>query len=257
VIKDYRKMKLKRILRCFSCFSDPYSDRLISLLHEAHWENAMKLIRRGEGLHWTSFGWTALHIAIWKLAPDRIILAMLRGGLSANDKDYEDGETAVHFAVKFHPKSVKALLENSGDCNCPSYTGTTPLALAASKGDLEILNMLLNNGGSPNKGSNDGTTPLMCAVKANSASCVRALLRAGARKDAINHQHKTCLELAKEGSSSTEILCLLDDNMNIIIALCAAKCRTKRGSMKTQTPILFLPIELIRLLSMTLGVSSS
>lgn len=105
---------------CFNlrgCFVDPYSDKLLGIFHEQNWDNALKLIRRGEGLRWSSFGWTMLHFAMWKAAPVNIVLAMLSGGLSANEKDNEDGKTAVHFAVQFNPSSVQALLEHAGDSN--------------------------------------------------------------------------------------------------------------------------------------------
>jgi ankyrin repeat protein len=99
------------------CLVDPYSDRLLSLLHENNWDLAMKLIRRGEGLRWTSFGWTVLHFALWKLAPERLVIALLRGGLSANEPDIEDGKSSLHYAIQFHPNAVAALLSYSADTN--------------------------------------------------------------------------------------------------------------------------------------------
>jgi len=86
-------------------------------MHEKNWDMAMKLIKRGEGLRWTSFGWTVLHFAMWKMVPDRVLLALLNRGLSANEPDSEDGKTALHFAVQFHPASVGALLEHAADPN--------------------------------------------------------------------------------------------------------------------------------------------
>jgi len=99
------------------CLVDPYSDRLLSLFHEDNWDLAMKLIRRGEGLRWACFGWTVLHVAIWKLAPDGVVVALLNSGLSANEPEYEDGKTALHYAVQFHPRCVPALLNHCADCN--------------------------------------------------------------------------------------------------------------------------------------------
>jgi ankyrin repeat protein len=162
--------------RCFGspgCLADPYSDRLLSILHESNWDVAMKLIRKGEGLRWSNFGWTVLHFAMWKTAPEIIVIAMLKGGLSANERDIEDGKTAVHFAVQFNPKTVSALLEHAGDSNFEdvrenmSYIfqsiltdksheqnqGVTPLALAAAKGNVQTLQLLLEAGGDPNRAS--------------------------------------------------------------------------------------------------------
>ena len=114
-VADVTKMLVSS---CFShCLVDPYSDRLLSLLHEDNWDLAIKLIRKGEGLRWTSFGWTVLHFALWKLAPEGVVVALLKSGLSANEPDNEDGKTGLHYAVQFHPRSVPALLKHFGDSN--------------------------------------------------------------------------------------------------------------------------------------------
>jgi ankyrin repeat protein len=107
----------KSCLGLSACVADPYSDRLLSKLHEKNWDMAMKLIKRGEGLRWRNFGWTVLHFAMWKMAPDSVVIAMLKGGLSANERNAEDGKTAMHFAVEFNPQGVPALIKYSGDSN--------------------------------------------------------------------------------------------------------------------------------------------
>ena len=111
------KSRTRTWLKSIACLSDPYSDRLLALMHDSNWDLAMKLIRKGEGLKWSNFGWTVLHFAMFKMAPETVVIAMLRAGLSPNKRDFEDGKTAVHFAVQYHPQVIQALLAFSGDGN--------------------------------------------------------------------------------------------------------------------------------------------
>lgn len=65
--------------------------------------------------------------------------------------------------------------------------GTTPLALAASKGNLYTLQLLLHYGANSNLKDFRNTSPLKCAFEAKRYDIIPALATAGAYVD------ETCL----------------------------------------------------------------
>ena len=105
------------LARFCPCLVNPYSDRLLYFLLEKNWEKALKLIRKGEGIRWKSLGWNILHVALWELAPEFVILALIRHGISPNERDIEDGRGALHYAVLYHPTTVKTLVNLSAEVN--------------------------------------------------------------------------------------------------------------------------------------------
>lgn len=58
--------------------------------------------------------------------------------------------------------------------------GVTPLAHAASGGDVSMLRTLLAHGADPNRRTGDGLTPLMCAAFRGQLAAARLLVEAGA-----------------------------------------------------------------------------
>jgi len=71
--------------------------------------------------------------------------------------------------------------------------GLTPLAAAASTGNLAIVGLLLQNHANPDVPSEDGQTPLFIAtrkkLKTNQAAIVSTLLKAGAAVDCRSKNH--------------------------------------------------------------------
>ncbi len=136
--------------------------------------------------------------ARWNLIPDTEASALLVAIDSGNEEmalmllhEGADpnldgaGRTALHSAVQHQmPTLVKALLDNGADPNArltrnmPVLSrvilidngmsvyklGATAFFLAASFGDLEIMNILVAGGADPQLTSNDGTTALMVAA---------------------------------------------------------------------------------------------
>src|SRR5499433_2324178 len=85
-----------------------------------------------------------------------------------------------------HRKSnvMKMLLEMGADPNATGTGGTTPLADAALKGDLDGVRLLLAHGARPNAISQDGTQPIHDAALGDNAEVIRELVRQGANVNA-------------------------------------------------------------------------
>lgn len=75
---------------------------------------------------------------------------------------------------------TKTLLKMGVDPNAIGTKGTTPLADAALKDDLENVRILLERGAQPNASSQTGTQPIHDAALGDSAEVIRELVRNGA-----------------------------------------------------------------------------
>jgi hypothetical protein len=83
---------------------------------------------------------------------------------------------------------VRELLEAGATVDAPSPTlGLRPLAVAAIKGDLALVELLLSHGADPNLGDDRGLAPLGRAIVAGGDVGLLEVLRdAGARTDVVN-----------------------------------------------------------------------
>ena len=64
--------------------------------------------------------------------------------------------------------------------NDNSYNDTTPLILAAGKGDTETVNILCEHGANVNQRDKNGWPPIVVAAESNKDETVRLLLEKGA-----------------------------------------------------------------------------
>ena len=85
--------------------------------------------------------------------------------------------------INLHTETVRVLLEHGADVNARADDGATPLMLAASCGDPEIVQALLDQGADLN-GSfvQTGKTALMLAEEHGYAGIARLLKQAGAER---------------------------------------------------------------------------
>lgn len=97
---------------------------------------------------------------------------------------------------------MEYLLQNGADVNVMDKRMATPLHRAASKGDVEIVQLLINLGKNININVTDlyGNTPLHLACEEDNVEVAQLLIHHGARVDIKNKDEKTPVEL-----SSSEI----------------------------------------------------
>lgn len=105
-----------------------------------------------------------------------------------------DGTTALHGAV-YHDRTAeaKALLAAGADPEAKNRYGVTPLTLACTNGNAELVTALLAAGADPNAEGNGGETPLMTASRTGRPAPVEALLKAGANPNARDFKGQTAL----------------------------------------------------------------
>lgn len=88
------------------------------------------------------------------------------------------------------------------DKNGDMYDDETPLSIACSKGNLEIVRLLLDSGAWTDNEKNDyeSWNPLMCAVHNGNIEIVKLLVERGANVDVIRDGGNTALSIAKESN---------------------------------------------------------
>ncbi len=95
------------------------------------------------------------------------------------------------------------------DCSSVSLHASTgtPLCVAISKGDVEVVRKFVEYGVDVNQKSN-GLTPLMLAARYNNVEIIKILLANGADASVKNERGLTALKLA-ELSNATDAVALL------------------------------------------------
>ena len=88
---------------------------------------------------------------------------------------------------------MKDLLEKGADPNAQTSDGTTPLLIAAKKGNTEIIKILVENGAKVDGRDKNGLTPLMSAASAGKARNVQVLIAAAADLNAKDNKGITAL----------------------------------------------------------------
>ena len=142
------------------------------------------------------------------------VRALLESGVDVNKNTltghtYRDSEnvydtTALHIAAKNgHVATVKLLIENNADLNIRhessfGHNGTTPLSLAAERGNSLCAIELIKAGADVNLASSSGATPLMIAASKGREAIVALLIGFGADVSLCNCRGETALDFLDE-----------------------------------------------------------
>ncbi len=89
-----------------------------------------------------------------------------------------------------------ALLDKGAKPDPKRVDGTTPLMMAASNGQVKLMQRLLKQNCSPNKKDGDGATALIYAARMGQANSIQTLLAAGADINAADSHGRTALHYA-------------------------------------------------------------
>lgn len=100
-------------------------------------------------------------------------------------------------AFKGHKDLVRKLIARDADVN---KTGWTPLHYAATKGQLEVMQILLDEHAYIDAESPNKTTPLMMAAKYGTLDAVKLLLEAGADPTLRNELGLTAIDFANQAN---------------------------------------------------------
>ncbi len=141
----------------------------------------------------------------------RLVDLLTKAGASINQKAGEMGTPLISWAViGGNRQVVRSLLEHGADVNATTNDSSTPLMIAAERGEASILRFLIAKRAKLNLRNNDGRTALILASKKGRGECVKALLASGADGSIRDNSGETALAHAlKEGDQ--QIVKLLRD----------------------------------------------
>jgi ankyrin repeat protein/L-ascorbate metabolism protein UlaG (beta-lactamase superfamily) len=127
-----------------------------------------------------------------------VLTLILATGLSADP---------IHEAVTAGDVATvtQLLNQNPSLINAPDTAQSLPLHLAASTGQVAVIELLLSKGANMEAGDRENTTPLTCAALLNKPEAVRLLVEKGASLTARDNNGNTPL-LAAARSGNVEIV---------------------------------------------------
>ena len=138
---------------------------------------------------------------------------MLRvpGTTVLNTRDYSTGEGALHIVVRRNDGTyLRYLLAQGANPNIRDGKGNTPLVLATSLGEIDLIQTLLDKKANVNLANSSGETPLIFAVQRRDLGMARTLLAAGADPDQADIiAGKSARDYAIEDTRSTAMAKLM------------------------------------------------
>lgn len=160
-------------------------------------------------------GKTALCLACKKGNGDMVELLVTKHKARVNVADVFR-KTALHATVeaKDRPEErlriARILLKAKANPNTSDYGDRTPLCIACSRGNYELVHLLLEHNADPNRKGPEGQTPLIVATRIKHVDIVLALMKRGAqpnRKDASGQSALNYAERTKTTSDIYNLLC--------------------------------------------------
>ena len=154
---------------------------LYMAIQQGHVE-VVKLLLGAPGIHVnlvTSQGGTPLLLAAQYGYEEVVKLLLAVPGIDIDTQRKPDGGTALYMAAqKNFPGIVEQLVRRGADVNLGLNDSSTPLGIAADRGQLEVVRILLQVPAiNIDKATNTGITPLSIAVQRGHKQVIKLLLR--------------------------------------------------------------------------------
>lgn len=119
-----------------------------------------------------------------------------RAGVPARNNTANLGVRLSEAAFFGDYDTLKAMLDGGANVNVRDQSGMTPLAWAANKGGMRLVELLLDRGADVNCRNSDGWTPLHWAARSGNVDIAKVLLQAGADKNLKNLLGRTAAQMA-------------------------------------------------------------
>jgi type II secretory pathway predicted ATPase ExeA len=131
-------------------------------------------------------------------ADNKTIELLLAGGIPPDLEEQVQGLTALAIAASNgQSNTVQLLLQAEASINLRVFKGRTALMAAAGNGHTDTVLILLDNGAEVNINDDDGWTALMFAAYGNHVETVHALLERNANVRLKNSVGRTALQIAQ------------------------------------------------------------
>ncbi len=121
----------------------------------------------------------------------------------------------VHQAVYAGVDMVQVLLDAGADVNAFTYTGTTPLHLAAGLGKVAVAELLVRAGADVNAQDSRGNAPLHGAARELRADMIQYLIGQAADANVVNGERQTARDVIAKRTGVDAAICrsFLDEAM--------------------------------------------
>ncbi|XP_046555494.1 uncharacterized protein LOC124264760 [Haliotis rubra] len=215
---------IKGLLEPFSRENEIYSNILHLVVECAPREVIEHVLQVAHMFIWTpdSNGKLPIHYAIAR-ADTNIAITIIKAlkaeykdknkqrstNLSTIMKEYEDKEDSLlHVAATYgNVEMLEILLGEGFDVNTPNKEANTPLHLATESGHGSGMEHLLTVGANPNVSNNEGLTPLHVASSMGAKDLIHILLTNGASVNKCSSKHgRTALHFACGKNFSIEFM---------------------------------------------------
>jgi ankyrin repeat protein len=141
----------------------------------------------------TVTGWTPIHYAAY-YGQANAIRALVKAGGKINARD-DEGDTPMSLAVgnRTSTELIDVLMEVGAEID---RGATSPLQMAASSGNEQMVRHLISRGADPRESANKSVGgPLWSAIASRNGAIVQMLLKAGAEVNA-GHEKENALDAA-------------------------------------------------------------
>ena len=104
---------------------------------------------------------------------------------------------------------VKRLIQAGANVNGSKRDGSTPLTLAAARGDPKITAYLIERGAGVNRSNEIGQTALMIAAQRGNKEIIQQLVAAGADAQTVDNKKRNAIAWAVTRGDFAEVISLL------------------------------------------------